>query len=912
MTKKDKTKKSTEKEKVEDSKKTDNNSKDSKTKKDQSDKNQQESSQEKQQADRSAGKKQTKSAQSVLDSKSSQKKLKSVLKKSKAKQMAKQEMIRSEKAEKIKNNLPSNNFSLPVIPIREGLLFPSTEYVLNFGRTFSVRAIKEAAKNKKLVVIVSQKDPSVDAPQEKDLYQMATLAVIERTLKSDGTLSALVRGLKRVNILNYLQFRPYIKGQVEQIDVPVSSDQETTALANQLKKNFQKIVQMGKPVEFLSFIKLMSGVDNSEMTDQIASTLDISTKEKQELLKTIDVKKRMKQVIKHLNHELKVLEIEKDVVHKTQAKFDKHMRENILRERLKTIKKELGEYQDTEHLAESYQERLEKTLLPETVEEKVKKEIGRLEQMSPNNPESGYLRTWLDTIFDLPWGEKDETEIDLKKAEEILNRDHYGLEDVKDRVLEYIAVLRLKKKEEDKKTQQKKDEAENTQDKKSKTRSSQKAKSAKMPTILCFVGPPGVGKTSIGRAIAQALDREFTKISLGGIRDEAEIRGHRRTYVGAMPGRIIKGILQAGSMNPVFILDEIDKVGKDFRGDPSAALLEVLDPEQNEHFEDHYLDVSFDLSDVIFITTANTLDTVPPALKDRLEIIRYPGYTHDEKFQIAKKHLMEKVLAANGLTESQIKITDKSLEKIIQRYTKEAGVRDLERQLGKICRKVARKIVDKKEKKSKAKETLIKVTPKLVTEFLGPEKFDVTMAEEEDRVGVATGLAWTNSGGDALFIEAALTPGKGKIRLTGKLGDVMKESAQAALTFVKSQAEVLDIDEDRFDKTDVHVHVPEGAVPKDGPSAGITIATAIASAFTQKPVEREIAMTGEITLRGRVLRIGGLKEKAIAAHLAGIHQVIIPEKNERNLVDIPDDVKHDIKFIPVKDAMEVLDLTLKK
>mgnify|MGYP006283720413 CR=1 FL=1 len=834
-------------------------------------------------------------AQSVLNSPAAQDKLKSIMKKSKAQKMAKQEMLRRKKKKKIKQNLPSNHFSLPLIPLRQGLLFPNTESVLNFGREFSVKAVKEAAKDQKLVVLVSQKDPQIDIPKEQDLYDVGTLAVIERTLKSDGTLSALVRGLKRVNILNYIQFQPYIRAQVEQIDVPASSDQEATALANHLKKNFQKIVQMGKPVEFLNFIKLMSGVDNSEMTDQIASSLNLNNAQKQTILETIDIKDRMRKVIEHLNHELKVMEIEKDVVHKTQAKFDKHMRENILRERLKTIKKELGEYQDTENLAQTYQEKVEETPLPDEVEDKVKKEIGRLEQMSPNNPESGYLRTWLDTIFDLPWGEKDETEINLTKAEEILNKDHYGLEDVKDRVLEYIAVLRLKKSGEEERSKDDKDQDKPKQ-------------SSKLPTILCFVGPPGVGKTSIGRAIAQALERKFTKISLGGIRDEAEIRGHRRTYVGAMPGRIVKGILQAGSMNPVFILDEIDKVGKDFRGDPSAALLEVLDPEQNEHFEDHYLDVSFDLSGVIFITTANTLDTIPPALKDRLEIIRYPGYTHEEKFQIAKRHLIDKVLAANGLTEDQIQFSDDSLNKVIQRYTKEAGVRNLERQLGKICRKVARKIVDQEQDQDLPVEVDIDMT----TDLLGPEKFDVTMAEEEDQVGVATGLAWTRTGGDALFIEAALTPGKGKIRLTGKLGDVMKESAQAALTFVKSQADELDIDEDRFDKTDVHIHVPEGAVPKDGPSAGVTMATAIASAFTERPVEREIAMTGEITLRGRILRIGGLKEKAIAAHLAGIHQVIIPQKNERNLVDVPDDVKDSIKFIPVKEAMEVLELILKK
>ncbi|MEA2056889.1 MAG: endopeptidase La, partial [Patescibacteria group bacterium] len=566
-----------------------------------------------------------------------------------------------------------------------------------------------------------------------------------------------------------------------------------------------------------------------------------------------------------------------------------------------TIKKELGEYDDAEELTETYQEQLKDKSIPTKIKQKIRKELKRLGQMSPNNPESGYIRAWLETIFDLPWGDRDEQKIDLIKAEKILNSNHYGLSDVKDRILEYIAVLQLKKAKEKRKKKKKKKLTNST--------------NQESPTILCFVGPPGVGKTSIGRAIAKSLGRKFTKISLGGIRDEAQIRGHRRTYVGAMPGRIIKGIKQAESLNPVFILDEIDKVGKDFRGDPSAALLEVLDPEQNKNFEDHYLDFPFDLSEVIFITTANTLDTIPPALRDRLEIIRYPGYTFDEKFNIAKKHLMKKVLHSNGLDSSQINITDGALKKIIQRYTKEAGVRELERQLNKTCRKVAKKIVahqTKQKTKTKAKQKKISVKKNLLKKYLGPEKYDLTLAEEEDQIGVATGLAWTRTGGDILFIEVGLTPGKGKIRLTGKLGEVMKESAQTALTFVKANAKKLKIDEDRFDKTDVHIHVPEGAVPKDGPSAGITMATAIASAFTNKSVKRELAMTGEITLRGRVLRIGGLKEKVIAAHLAGIKQIIIPEKNKRDLSEISADIKKQINFKPVNSALEVLGLTLNK
>jgi len=828
------------------------------------------------------------------------KKLKDILQQTKAKKMAAREMLRQKSASAIKKNLPSNNFSLPVIALKQGLLFPSTEIVLNFGRDISVRAVKKAAQEKKLVVLVSQKNPEIKSPKAKDLYQVGTLAVIERTLKSDGNLSALVRGIKRVEILEYQQFEPYIRADVQKLEVEESSTEEATALANNLKKQFQNIVQMGKPVEFLSFIKLMSGVSNNELADQIASTLNLSDKGRQKLLETTDVVKRLRMVTKHLNHELKVIEIEKDVVHKTQAKFDKHMRENILRERLNTIKKELGEYDDTEDLVEEYRQQLEEAQFSDEIREKVKKEISRLQQMSPNNPETGYIRSWLETIFELPWGVKDETEIDIKKAEETLNESHYGLNDVKDRILEYIAVLQLREQTAEKRKKK---------TKKNKGKEKPVTEQRELPTILCFVGPPGVGKTSIGKAIAQALNRQFTKISLGGIRDEAEIRGHRRTYVGAMTGRIIKGIKQAGSMNPVFILDEIDKVGKDFRGDPSSALLEVLDPEQNKNFEDHYLDVPFDLSDVIFITTANTLDTIPPALLDRLEIIRYPGYTFDDKFKIAKKHLLEKVYYSNGLSEKQIKITDASLKEIIQRYTREAGVRELERQLSKISRKIAKKIISRKKSSKKKK---ISVSPRMLKKLLGPEKYDLTLAEKEDQVGVSTGLAWTRVGGDVLFIEVALTPGKGKIVLTGQLGDVMKESAQAALTFIKSQAENLGIDAKVFDKTDVHVHVPEGAVSKDGPSAGITMATAIASAFTGRKVKKDIAMTGEITLRGRVLRIGGLKEKTIAAHLAGVRQIIIPQGNKRNLVDVPDEVKKDVKFMPVAEALDVLKIALKK
>ena len=777
--------------------------------------------------------------------------------------------------------LPSNQLVLPVVPIREGVLFPSTESVLTFGRQISLNAIKTANKAKKLVILLTQKNPTVDQPQPKDLYQIGTLATIEKTLDTEGRVNALVRGLGRVEVVKFIQTSPVIKARAIKLTDFVERDDEMKALAAHLQKIFRKSIHMGKPVEFLNFMKLMSGVTEGELADQIASTLNINTDEKQHILETTEVKGRIKKIIEHLTREMKVLEIEKDVVHKTQKKFDKTMRESVLRERLRTIQKELGELEDEEEVAQSYEEQLKKLKLDKDIKKKISKEIKRLRSMSPNNPESGYVRSWLDTIFDIPWNKFSKNNITLKQAEKTLNKSHYGLEEVKDRILEYLAVLQLKQKQ-------------------------TKDKTAHVPTILCFVGPPGVGKTSIGRSIADALGRKFTKASLGGIRDEAEIRGHRRTYVGALPGRIVNGIIQAKSMDPVFMLDEVDKIGNDFRGDPSAALLEALDPEQNRESEDHYLDMPLDLSKVIFITTANTLDTIPPALKDRLEIIRYSGYTEDEKFHIAKKHLWNKQLRANGLDKKQVKMGNPTFHYAIKRYTQEAGVRELERTLGKTLRKVARKIAEKGLKTT----GLVNLTKKQLKTHLGPEKYDVSLTEKKDRVGLATGLAWTSVGGDVLFIEVALTPGKGKVVLTGKLGDVMKESAQAALTYVKSNLNNLGINKKVFETTDVHVHVPEGATPKEGPSAGITITTAMVSAFTNRAIKKEIAMTGEVTLRGRILRIGGLKEKSIAAHRAGSKIVIIPQGNERNLVDVPDLVKKDITFKPVETVDEVLKLAL--
>lgn len=774
---------------------------------------------------------------------------------------------------------------LPLIAIREGIMFPQTEAVLNFGRKKSVAAIEHSDKTNNRVVLVAQRNKNVDDPTMDDLYQIGTQVKIERTLNTSNQVNALVQGQKRVRILEVMEKGDFLMAVVEVLDDRYDDKDKIHVLSKHLSKIFNKAVNLGKPVEFLNFMKLMSGVHAGELTDQIASTLQMSTAKKQRVLETLDVKTRLELVIKELSKELHEYEIERDIINQTQKSFDKHMKESVLRERLKTIKKELGELdgemEDEEEAVNDLQVKFNKAKLPIEVKKKVEREMNRLKRMSVNHPENGYIRTWLETVLELPWNSRSKGTLSLKKAAKILDKNHYGLKEVKDRILEHLAVMQLKSKQTGSKTKQ------------------------RVPTILCFVGAPGVGKTSIGKSIAEAMGREFVKVSLGGIRDEAEIRGHRRTYVGAMPGRIINGMKDSGTKNPVFMLDEIDKVGLDYRGDPSAALLEALDPEQNTAFSDHYLEVPFDLSEVLFITTANTLSTIPPALRDRLEIIEYSGYTEEEKYHILKDHLFGKVLENNGLTVDQVKLPDDTMYEIIHHYTREAGVRELERQVGKLIRKVAFKVAE-------GEEVDKIISPKFAVKLLGPHKYEMTLAEEDDEVGLATGLAWTSVGGDVLFIEVALTKGKGRVQLTGKLGDVMKESAQAALTYVKSQAQRLGIDEKRMEETDVHIHVPEGAVPKDGPSAGITMTTAIISAFTDNPVKREVAMTGEVTLRGRVLEIGGLKEKVIAAHRAGSKTVIAPKRNEKDLIEFPDSVKNDIQFHFVEHVDEVMKLALKK
>lgn len=789
---------------------------------------------------------------------------------------------------------------LPLIALREGVVFPHTESILTFARTRSVRAIEDAVRSHRNVVLVTQKRDSVADPLDKDLYGIGVIASIERILKGDSEVNALVHAITRVKVTQIYRNESFSECEIEPIPDLPSSNPETAALSKVLTNEFRKAVNLGKSVEFLNFMKLMGGVNSAELADQIASTLDIETKKKQNILEERNIDKRLKAVLSHLQEEVKILEIERNITSKTQKKFDKHARESILRERMRVIQRELGDVEEEDNELENLRRTIQKSAMPAEVKKKTLKELKRLMSMSEMSSEGGYLRTWLDTIVELPWGKYSKKTVSLSKAKQILDEDHYGLEEVKDRILEYLAVLKLRQ------------EQEETQ--KTKSRTVRKGKSGdqnkeqfekRMPTIICFVGAPGVGKTSLGKSIAKSLGRDFVKVSLGGVRDEAEIRGHRRTYVGAMAGRIINGIKQAGRMNPVFMLDEIDKLGNDYRGDPSAALLEALDPEQNHAFEDHYLDVPFDLSQVLFITTANVLDTIPPALRDRLEIIQYSGYTMDEKFEIAKRYLLPKQIKINALTEKHIKISDEVIKSTIAHYTREAGVRSLERCISKLIRKVARLVAE-------GKENVVTIDEQTLVDFLGPYFYEDSLMEMSDSVGLATGMAWTSVGGDILSIEVALIPDRKttSLILTGKLGDVMKESARAALTYVQANATQLGIAEKTAKTSEIHIHVPEGAVPKDGPSAGITMTTALVSAMTGRPVRKDIAMTGEVTLRGRVLEIGGLKEKVIAAHRAGIREVIAPKTNKKDWVKFPENIKKEVTFHFVDHMDDVVQLAV--
>ncbi|MGI5826524.1 MAG: endopeptidase La [Patescibacteria group bacterium] len=773
---------------------------------------------------------------------------------------------------------------VPLVALRDVVIFPLTEIPLTFGRIKSNAAISAAFKTNKLVCFVCQKNAKTEIPGESDFYSLGTLASIDHIIESNGNIHALVRGVSRVRIKNIAQTEPYFVAEIVEEQESVVENDETSALAKHITEQVQKVFNLGKPIDVMVLMKLLSGVSYMELANQTATVLDIKAVDKQMLLEISQVNERLERVAQLLSRELKILELEKTIANKTQAKFDKGMREAILRERKRTIDKELGalgvEEEDDKEIKELRQ-KIEKAKMPRDINKKALEELDRLRKMSPNNPELGHIRTYLDWLVALPWSVESPNNVSLSKAKKILDEEHYGLEKIKERITEYLAVMKLKSK------------------------GNNKSGEGNGPTILCFIGPPGVGKTSIGKSIANALGRKFVRVSLGGIRDEAEIRGHRRTYVGAMPGRIIQGIKTAGTNNPVFMLDEIDKIGTDFRGDPSSALLEALDPQQNKEFSDHYLEVPFDLSKVFFIATGNMLEGIPHALRDRMEIIRFAGYTEEEKYNIGQKYLWPKQFKENGLEKEDLVLNKEALMEIIRRYTREAGVRNLERNIASVCRKIAKRVAEDKPIEKQINATRIK-------RFLGPARVSHTMAEKKDEVGMSTGLAWTEVGGEVLFVEVALMPGRGQLLLTGQLGDVMKESCQAAMTFTKSHYKELGLKENFFKGLDVHIHVPEGAVPKDGPSAGVAMATALVSALTKKPTRKDVAMTGEITLRGRVLEIGGVKEKTLAARRAGIKTVVLPKDNKKDLIELPTEVKKDLKFVFVDNLFDALKVSIKQ
>ena len=767
--------------------------------------------------------------------------------------------------------------TLPVGPLRDTVIFPGNPVPIISGRMKSKAAVDAACASDKLIVFVTQKNHLVEDPSEKDLYKDGTACLIRRIVKSpDGEYTLTAEGITRVYLKNFVQTEPYLEAEIEEIPELYEKSEQTEALSRTVREQVKRLMELlGNPMFETGFSGMPLynfGDDPNQLVNSVTQIVDFKTIDKQQILEMVSSLEKLQRLSELLAREIRVLEIAQRISSQTQERVSKMTKEAILREQMKSIEEELGENGENQEIHE-FELKIKKTGMPQEVRVKAQKELQRLAKMSTYNPEAGYIRNYLEWLTDLPWKKGSSGKrLDLKKSEKILDEDHYGLKKVKERIVEYLAVHKL---------------------------------SGKVHgPILCFVGPPGTGKTSIGKSIARSLNRKFVKMSLGGVRDEAEIRGHRRTYVGSMPGRIIQGIKQAESIDPVFMLDEIDKVGTDFRGDPSAALLEALDPEQNNAFSDHYLEVPYDLSNVMFITTANLLDTIPPALRDRLEIIRYPGYTEDEKFHIAREYLIPKQIEIHGLKKYKIEFEDKAVHAVIQQYTREAGVRNLEREFTAILRKVARKIAEG----DKSKKFVIKDID--LQKYLGPIKFLPELAEIEDTVGLSTGLAVNEAGGSILFIEVTLMPGKGGMLLTGQLGDVMKESGQAALSYVRSHWSKLGLPERFYHKFDIHVHVPEGAVPKDGPSAGIALTTAIVSAFTGIPVRKEIAMTGEVTLRGRVLEIGGLKEKVLAAHRAGVKTVIAPADNEKDLEDIPQYVLGDLKFVFVRHMDEVLRVAL--
>ncbi|TKJ90128.1 endopeptidase La [Paenibacillus sp. CFBP13512] len=760
----------------------------------------------------------------------------------------------------------------PLLPLRGLLVYPSMVLHLDVGRDKSVKALEKAMVDDNLILLCSQSEVSIEEPSEDEIFRIGTVAKVRQMLKlPNGTIRVLVEGLERAEIIQYIDNEEYYEVQARELPEEETNDPEVSALMRTVLTQFEHYINLSKKVTPETLAAVSDIEEPGRLADVITSHLLIKIKDKQDILETVDIRARLERLLDILNNEREVLELERKINQRVKKQMEKTQREYYLREQMKAIQKELGEKEGRAGEVEELRQQLSELTVPEKVQEKIEKEIDRLEKMPASSAEGSVIRNYVDWLISLPWSKSTDDDLDLHHAEAILNEDHYGLDKPKERVLEYLAVQKLVKK-------------------------------LKGP-ILCLVGPPGVGKTSLARSIAKSLGREFVRISLGGVRDEAEIRGHRRTYVGAMPGRIIQGMKTAGSTNPVFLMDEIDKMASDFRGDPSAALLEVLDPEQNNTFSDHFIEVPFDLSNVMFVTTANSVQSIPRPLLDRMEMLSIPGYTELEKMQIAKQYLLPKQTEEHGLTPEQLEIGEDALLRMIREYTRESGVRNLEQQVAALCRKAAKAIVSDNLEK-------VSIEPDQIKDYLGVPKFRYGLIEKEDQIGSVTGLAWTEVGGETLTIEVTVVPGSGKLMLTGKLGDVMKESAQAAFSYTRSKAKALHIADDFHEKNDIHIHIPEGAIPKDGPSAGITIATALISALTGRPVSKEVAMTGEITLRGRVLPIGGLKEKTLAAHRAGYKKILLPMDNERDLRDIPESVRNDLTFVPVSHMDQVLEEAL--
>ncbi len=763
---------------------------------------------------------------------------------------------------------------LPLLPLRDIIVFPHMVVPLFVGREKSIKALEDSMRREKEILLCAQMKAKTNDPTADDIYTVGSLSSIIQLLRlPDGTVKVLVEGKRRARIKKFVTSDPFFKVEVEEVSEKVDVNREVEALMRSINASFEQYVKLNKKIP-PEMVHSTSAIDEpNRLADTVAANLNLKLKDKQTLLETEDAQVRLKKLYELLQAEIEILQIEKKIRTRVKKQMERTQKEYYLNEQMQAIQKELGEKDEYRAELQELDERLKKKKMSKEAVEKTQKELRKLKMMSPMSAEATVVRNYVDWMLSLPWYEYTDDKLDIDEAERILDEDHYGLKKAKERILEYLSVQALVQK-------------------------------IKGP-ILCFVGPPGVGKTSLGRSIARATGRKFVRLSLGGVRDEAEIRGHRRTYIGALPGKIIQHMKKAGAGNPVFLLDEVDKMSADFRGDPSAALLEVLDPEQNNAFNDHYLDVDYDLSRVMFITTANTLPGIPAPLQDRMEIIRLPGYTRYDKLNIAKQFLVGKQIEENGLSGVDVKFADSALGTIIDRYTREAGVRNLEREIASICRKVAKKVI------KEGKDIKIRVGAKSVQKYLGVHRYRIGQIEEEDRVGLTTGLAWTQFGGELLQTEVTVMPGKGKLILTGKLGDVMQESAQAALSYVRSRAKRLGLDEKFYEKYDIHVHVPEGATPKDGPSAGITMATCLVSALLGIPVRRDIAMTGEITLRGRVLPIGGLKEKVLAAHRGMVTEVIIPEENQKDLKDIPKVIANAMTFHPVSHVDQVLRLALR-